>query len=271
MHASPRPCRLGRHSRFASFARVGRFGTPLKRPLIGLSLLGLLLLGGGPETREAPLPKPPVKDFEGRTACEVLSVTAGNTLLVRLDGQETTVRLIGTYVPPNGTEADEARAYTQRLLEGESVYVEYDPSWPQRDREDRVWAYVYRAPDGLLVNLELVRLGYARISAAEPFEHQELLRAYERLARANRKGVWRPRSGGQTSDPPSSGPTARPGAKPAVEPRSASDDATVYVTPHGQKYHRQDCRFVGAGATAMTVREARSRGYTPCARCKPPA
>ena len=106
--------------------------------------------------------------------------------------------------------------------------------------------------------------------ADHPQSRDCAMRAYEWLARRNHKGLWRPRSGGQTSDPPSSEPTAQPGAKPAGQPRSANDDATVYVTPSGKKYHRQDCRFVGAGATAMTVREARSRGYTPCARCKPP-
>jgi micrococcal nuclease len=235
-------------------------------------LIGALALwapAGGQDAAEEALPKPPAKDFTGTPTCEILSVRAGNLLVARVDGAETTIRLIGTYVPQNGPAADEARAFTARLLQGESVYLEYDPNWPRRDRDDRLWAYVYRAPDGLFVNLELVREGFARISSAELFVHEPLLRAYERVARRAQKGLWSPRAA-QAEDPPTSRPAPEVATRPATPAPDGSADAQVYVTKSGKKYHRKDCQFVKDGATAMTVKQAQAQGLTPCSRCKPP-
>jgi endonuclease YncB( thermonuclease family) len=214
------------------------------------------------------LPKPPAKDFTGRPACPVVSVSAGNELVARLEGRETTIRLIGTYVPDRGPEADAARAFTARLLQGESVYLECEPDRPPRGQEERVWAYVYRAPDGLLVNLELVRQGYARVSAAAPFEYRPLLEAYEQAARKLQKGIWAPRGG-----LPEPEPTTRPAAlssKPSGPQQDAAEDVLVYVTEHGRKYHRKDCQYVRKGARAVTLKEAKARGCSPCSKCKPP-
>ena len=228
--------------------------------------LGLLAVADDQQGGEGGLPKPPVPDFTEQAACEILDVKAGNKLVVRLDGEETTVRLIGTYVPSKGSEADDALNFVTRLLTGESVYVQYEPDWPLRDRENRVWAYVYRAPDGLFVNLELIRLGYAKISAAGPFEHQELLRAYERLARKNDKGLWNPRTTLRTEALP---PT-QPAVQQTPEPAGTGESIIVYVTKHGRKYHRKDCRHVRGGALPLTLKEAKAQGYTPCKQCKPP-
>ncbi len=226
----------------------------------------LLVSAACGQATEDALPKAPVKDFAGQPAYEVLRVPAGNELLVRLDGAETTVRLIGTYVPQSGSDAEDAQAFSARLLEGESIYLEYELDWPPRDREDRVWAYVYRAPDGLLVNLELVRQGFARVSSVEPFEHQRLLQSYERLAQKNHKGLWSPRR----APAPMSRPAAAPTTEPSAQEEAASDDVIVYVTEHGRKYHRKDCQYVRNGGMAVTLKEARARGCTPCTRCKPP-
>ena len=158
---------------------------------------------------------------------------------------------------------------SRRATFAASCYVEYEPDWPLRDREDRFWAYVYRAPDGLFVNLELIRLGYARLSAPEPFEHQKLLRAYELWARKNQKGLWNP----DASKPAQGQPTTTRAAEQTLKPpasQPATDDVIVYVTEQGHKYHRKECQFVRNGATAITLREAKDKGYTPCSRCKPP-
>jgi micrococcal nuclease len=215
-------------------------------------------------TNDTP-PAVPAKDFTGQTAQPVLRVAAGNEIVVRLDGQETTIRLIGAYVPQAGPDSDEARAFATRLLAGEAVYLAYEPNWP-RDREGRVWAYAYRAPDGLLVNLELVRQGYARVSSAAPFEHQTLLRAYERLAQKNGKGLWSTRA----ARGPASRPTVAPTSAPENGEQATGDDVLVYVTEHGRKYHTQNCQHVRRGAAAVTLKEAKARGLSPCSRCKPP-
>jgi len=240
---------------------VGRLRSPAWVLFLAVSVLPA---GQGQEADETP-PKVPIKDFARQPAYEVLGVTAGNEFVVRLDGQETAIRLIGTYVPQSGSDADAARAFAGRLLAGEAVHLEYEPSWPQRDREDRVWAYVYRAPEGLFVNLELIRQGYARVSGAEPFAHQALLRSYERLAQRHHRGLWAPRPAREATSQPVVAASA-----PAPPDDSAADEVMVYITEHGRKYHNKDCQYVRNGGIAVTLKEARARGCSPCARCKPP-
>lgn len=248
----------------------------LRRPTgVGLAILvlGALLLTlvtDAQETSAPALPKIPVKDFSGQSAYEVVKVFSGSVLVVRRDGADTTLRLIGLHVPEEGASVDEARAGLTRLLAGESVYLESEPDWPAQDSDERTWAYVYRAPDGLFVNLELVRQGYARVASAQPFGQEELLRAYERHARTNRKGLWGPSASARTASQPASKPAARKNPDPTGGRAKTDADDPVYVTPHGKKYHRKSCQYVKDGGTALTLKEARQKGYTPCSRCKPP-
>jgi len=192
----------------------------------------------------------------------VLDVPAPDTLLVELDGQPTSVRLLGIYVPVQDSFAAATRAFLARLLKGESVYLQSDPGWPQDPRGTR-WAYVYRAPDGQHVNLELIRQGYARVAAGADFQQRELLCAYERLARQHGKGLW------ASAAPPRV--TSSPTSQPAASQNAGTDGANlVYVTPQGRKYHRQECPHARRGATALPLAEAKRRGYAPCSRCRPP-
>lgn len=240
-------------------------------PALLVGLLALLPLAKGQDDASAPLPRPPTPDFNAARVGAVLDVSAGDVLVVDLDGERTTLRLIGTRTPARGAAADEARAFTARLLRGESVYVLPEPDRTRHDREQRAWAYVYRAPDGLLVNLELVRQGYAKLSAAGPFEHRELFEAYERRARESRKGVWRLRdAAAPTTQPTTTSPAVDERAQPTDKPEQSTGDAIVYVTPHGKKYHRKDCQYVRRGGRSMTLAEAKAKGYTPCKRCRPP-
>jgi micrococcal nuclease len=237
------------------------------RPTTAFVILLSVACAVAQERMDATPPAVPAKDFTGQITCPVLRVAAGNEMVVKLDGQETTVRLIGAYVPQTGPDADAARAFTTRLLSGEAVYLAYEPTWPPRDRAGRVWAYMYRAPDGLLVNLELVRQGYARVSTAQPFEHQQLLRAYERLAQNSGKGLW---SAKPAREPASSRPAVVTTSAPATAEQPAGDDVLVYVTEHGRKYHTQNCQYVRHGGKAITLKEAKARGLSACSRCKPP-
>ncbi len=242
----------------------------LRTLMIGVLTLSLLPVAALAQPVDSKLPKPPSPDAQRRRVCEVLGVPAGNELVVRLDGQNTTVRMIGLFVPRSGTVDDEAQSFSARLLRGESVYLEYEPDWPLRDKGDRLWAYVYRAPDGLLVNLELIRLGYARLSAAAPFAHQQLLRAYERHARRNQKGLWR-RDVHEAAGPPASQPAKTNEARAQSDRQSSDDTLTVYVTKYGKKYHLKDCQHVRGKGIPMSRKEARAKGYSSCSRCKPPS
>ena len=51
---------------------------------------------------------------------------------------------------------------------------------------------------------------------------------------------------------------------------SPSDKTTVYVTPSGERYHRRSCSSIKGRETEKLQKwEAKERGYTACARCKP--
>lgn len=134
----------------------------------------------------------------------VVRVVDGDTVVVRLDGAEQPVRLIGIDTPETvdprrppecfGAEASEA---TSRLLPpGTRVRLVRDAE--VRDRYDRLLAYVYRASDGELINLALVAGGYASSSAYPPNTAlQARLDDAETGARERRAGLW-----GACPDPP---------------------------------------------------------------------
>lgn len=95
-------------------------------------------------------------------------VVDGDTIDVTIDGDEERVRLIGIDTPetkrpdtPVECFGPEATAFTQNLLApGTPVRLERDVVG--RDDYGRLLAYVYRTSDGILVNYEIIRQGYAR-------------------------------------------------------------------------------------------------------------
>lgn len=48
-----------------------------------------------------------------------------------------------------------------------------------------------------------------------------------------------------------------------------SDNYTVYVTAHGEKYHRDNCRYLAQSKRAIDIYDAINEGYAPCSVCKP--
>jgi micrococcal nuclease len=60
-----------------------------------------------------------------------------------------------------------------------------------RDRYGRLLAYVHRRDDGLFVNAELVRRGYATTLTIPPnVRHAERFRTLAREARKAGRGLW---------------------------------------------------------------------------------
>jgi len=121
-------------------------------------------------------------------------VVDGDTIVVT--GGER-VRLIGVDTPetadprrPVGCFGSEASAFMSRLLpEGTPVRLVGDAE--PRDRYDRLLAYAYRLPDGLFVNAELVRQGYAVPLTIPPnVAHTGELVALAGQAREAGRGLW---------------------------------------------------------------------------------
>jgi micrococcal nuclease len=127
----------------------------------------------------------------------VVRVVDGDTIVARLaSGRIERVRFIGMDTPESvkpGTPVQcfalRASAYTKHLLSGRRVRLV--PDVEPRDRYGRLLAYVYRRPDGLFVNEELVRAGYARPYTFPPnvrFEGQ--IATLARQAREAGRGLW---------------------------------------------------------------------------------
>jgi endonuclease YncB( thermonuclease family) len=90
--------------------------------------------------------------------------------------------------------------FMANMLRGEKVYVVYDEAVEEQDEDGKFIAYIYRAPDGLLVNMEAVRLGFAAADTSYDFADKETFQHYQEKARTLNKGIWgmmkRQRQGG---------------------------------------------------------------------------
>lgn len=146
----------------------------------------------------------------------VVSVTDGDTIRVNIDGVEYPVRYIGVSTPEIRNPVEwlgrEAAAANAHLVEGREVVLEKDVS--ETDQFDRLLRHVW-VDDGsgyLLVNLELVRLGFAKVTPYPPdlTYIDELYRPAEEQARAAGVGLW--------ASPPTSAPTAPAAAAPTPPP-----------------------------------------------------
>ena len=130
---------------------------------------------------------------------DVVRTVDGDTIYVRIGSGVEKVRYIGIDTPevhhptrgeePGGREATEVN---RRLLGEGPVRLETDVQL--RDRYGRLLAYVWaRHPDGgeLMVNAELVRLGYAAVMTVPPnVRHAALFRRLAAEARERHRGLW---------------------------------------------------------------------------------
>ena len=123
-------------------------------------------------------------------------VVDGDTIHVSVAGRREKVRYIGVDTPESrrpGTPvqcfAKAAGAFNARLVRGRRVELRTDVE--ERDRYGRLLAYVYRRGDGLFVNAELVRRGYATVLTVPPnvLHAPEFLRL-QRAARQAGRGLW---------------------------------------------------------------------------------
>ena len=121
----------------------------------------------------------------------------GDTIDVTIDGHAERIRLIGINTPetvkPNSPVecfGHEASTFTKSLLNaGEQLHLERDVE--ARDAYGRLLAYVYRVSDGLFVNLEVIRLGYAQVLTFPPnVAHTEDFVGAARAAEAANLGLW---------------------------------------------------------------------------------
>ena len=124
-------------------------------------------------------------------------IVDGDTVVVRVTGREQIVRLLGIDTPesvarerPVECYGVEAADFLRSLLPtGTRVQLERDLE--ARDRYGRLLAYVYRADDGIFINLTLVELGYADVLSIRPnVAHRTELSSAVATAQAQQLGLW---------------------------------------------------------------------------------
>ena len=129
------------------------------------------------------------------TNYQVIRIIDGDTVEIKYKGKLTSVQLFGVNAPetvrsgkPPEPYGEEAAAYLQKILLDDSIYLRFDEHmW---DQYERILGYVYRVSDGIFLNLEMIREGYARVDTRYPFKYEELFTDYESRARTDRKGLW---------------------------------------------------------------------------------
>ena len=147
-------------------------------PFVIVAALGLLSAG----TQSMP---------RANQSFAVRYVLDGDTIDVAGVGR---VRLLGIDAPELGSGSDtpepfarEARDRLASLAERRWVRLEADGD--ERDSYRRALAYVFRT-DGVLLNVEVVRAGLARVSTRRALRELSALQRAEQEAQRARRGMW---------------------------------------------------------------------------------
>ena len=218
---------------------------------------------------------------------KVVRIFDGDTILIEQNGIKRRIQILAAnapeFIPADKTPtpfATEARNFLSQLILDEQVFIQYDPN-SQYDRFNRLAAYVYRAPDMLCINLELIRQAYAKYDVEQNTIYSEVFHHYNSRARILDRGIWNPKGSQidwQELNP--SQPTqqvvhkkAEPGVRSNQQPKkhqqpATSPSTTVYITKFGTKYHAKDCSHLSESNKA-TTRDEIKETHQACKSCDP--
>ena len=197
---------------------------------------------------------------------KVTEVYSGDTLGILVDGASVRIHLHGIDCPDKDQPfAKEAKVYTSDLTHGKMVTVHITNSYRRGGKIGKVML-----PGEKNLNWELVKAGLAwwnRQSAPD----DRILQALEKSAKNSKLGLWAdpepvlPREYRQST-------IIHPADSPeqTMHSRSFDDEATVYITSTGEKYHRHECRYLMKSMIPIRLGEARTGDLVPCPACDPP-
>jgi len=220
-----------------------------------------------PDTPHPALDRPDFSQLQQGTVTRILDE---DTLLLRIGDKTERYDLlgIGSFSERDKGKAAHATDALSRLALDETVWIQHDPRG-ERPPSNRLAAYLYRAPDGLPINLELIRQGYTRHTPSWMTIHTEVFDFYAKRARQLNRGIWDPDAAFIVPDPDTDQPLRAPDLSPEPEPRpTASKSDTVYITTYGKRYHREDCAHLSK-SSRPTTRDKVSGTHQPCKSCRP--
>lgn len=126
---------------------------------------------------------------------KIISVTDGDTMKVKVNGKEETIRLLLVDTPetkhpnkPVQPFGPEASAFAKKTLEGKDVQIEIDVL--ERDKYGRLLAYLWI--DGKMFNEMLLEKGLARVAYVYPpnVKYVDQFREVQKKAQKAVVGIW---------------------------------------------------------------------------------
>jgi endonuclease YncB( thermonuclease family) len=132
----------------------------------------------------------PMKEVTSGKAYKVQRVGDDLTVALSADGEELPVRLLGVVAGDAPKWGQASKRFLEGILLGEFVYVKYDETLEEADEDGTTAAYLFRAPDGLFANLEVVRQGHGLAATDYEYQYRTQFRFYEEKAQADDKGLW---------------------------------------------------------------------------------
>ena len=118
-------------------------------------------------------------------------IVDGDTVKVLLEDTEQSVRLIGINAPEaNDCRGDWSRTEMEKLLTGQTVFLEEDPTQGDKDKYDRLLRYIHTG-SGLNVNAEMVEIGAAKeYTYDKDYKYKRMFIDAQDTAKINKLGVW---------------------------------------------------------------------------------
>lgn len=208
---------------------------------------------------KAPTAKPVQADNKLYTVTKIVD---GDTITISMNGSPETLRLVGIDTPEAvdprtpvqcfGTEASDK---TKELLVGKKVRIEKDASQGERDKYDRLLAYVYRE-DGLFINKYLVENGYAHeYTYNKPYRYQADFKTAQNTAKAQGRGLWAQDAcePALVNQPESQQAVKSPRMVPEPQPPSAPVPSSAPTSNHTCSTNTYNCSDFSTHAEAQAV------------------
>lgn len=129
----------------------------------------------------------------------VLKVVDGDTIWVRIDGENEKIRFVGIDTPETKKEftpvecyADEAEERLKALLKRKKVALLKNKKGDNRDKYGRLLRYVF--VDGKDIDAQLIEEGYAFAFRRYPHDRMDFYIEKEAQAKAAKRGMWNPKN-----------------------------------------------------------------------------
>jgi micrococcal nuclease len=121
----------------------------------------------------------------------VVRVVDGDTIVVKINDTEESVRLIGINTPEkNECFGREATEKMKDILKNEKVKLEVDMSQGDKDRYGRILRYIY-LDDGTLVNKKMIEDGFGKeYTFKTAYKFKTEFKEAQNLAIKNNLGMW---------------------------------------------------------------------------------